>query len=279
MRRRLAPSRVAVAAALWVFTALWLLPFVALVVMSVKPYKEVVLNGWWTLQGNYSLENYVEVLLNPSFNFVKGLENSFVVASLSTVIPVVFAAMMAYSLTYLSFRYRTLLFVSILVFMSVPQQMVVIPLFSLYVKTGLHDKLAGIILLHSAWGTPWIAFFMRNYFRMLPQSFVEAARIDGASEFTIFWKILLPLSLPAVVAASAIQFTWVWGDFFYAMVFLPSPSNYVVTQRLALLKGEFHIDWGLLSAGAILAMLPPLLVYVAFKKYYVRGFAGWGVKG
>ncbi|MCC6005242.1 MAG: ABC transporter permease subunit, partial [Thermofilum sp.] len=101
----------------------------------------------------------------------------------------------------------------------------------------------------------------------------------GASEAEIFFKVLLPVSIPALVAASAVQFTWVWGDFFYAMVFLPTPANYVVTQRLALLKGQYHIDWGLLSAGAILAMLPPLLMYLALKKYYVRGFIGWGIKG
>jgi multiple sugar transport system permease protein len=264
---------------IWIFAILWLLPFIALVIMSIKPYTEVILNGWWSIGGNYTLKNYIEVLTNPSYNFLRGLGNSFIISSLSTVIPIIFAAMLAYSLNYLSFKYKTLLFILILFFMSVPQQMVVIPLFNLYVRVGLHDTLLGIILLHSAWGVPWIAFFMRNYFKMIPQSLIEAARVDGAPESTIFFRILMPVSIPALIAASAIQFTWVWGDFFYAMVFLPTPENYVVTQRLALLKGQYHIDWGLLSAGAILTMLPPLLMYVAFKKYFVRGFIGWGVKG
>jgi multiple sugar transport system permease protein len=264
---------------IWIFAILWLLPFIALVIMSIKPYTEVILNGWWSIGGNYTLKNYIEVLTNPSYNFLRGLGNSFIISSLSTVIPIIFAAMLAYSLNYLSFKYKTLLFILILFFMSVPQQMVVIPLFNLYVRVGLHDTLLGIILLHSAWGVPWIAFFMRNYFKMIPQSLIEAARVDGAPESTIFFRILMPVSIPALIAASAIQFTWVWGDFFYAMVFLPTPANYVVTQRLALLKGQYHIDWGLLSAGAILTMLPPLLMYVAFKKYFVRGFIGWGVKG
>jgi multiple sugar transport system permease protein len=263
----------------WVFTILWLLPFIALLIMSVKPYTEVILHGWWSLGGNYSLKNYLEVLMNPSYNFLQGIENSLIISITSTVIPIFFAAMVAYSLTYLSFRYKTLLFTMILFFMSVPQQMVVIPLFNLYVKLGLNNTLTGLILLHSAWGIPWIAFFLRNYLKLIPLSFVEAARVDGASEMSIFLRILLPISIPALIAASAIQFTWVWGDFFYAMIFLPSPDLYVVTQRLALLKGEYHIDWGLLSAGAILAMIPPLAIYLAFKKYYVRGFVGWGLKG
>jgi len=263
----------------WTFALLWLLPFVALVIMSIKPYTEVILSGWWSIGGSYTLKNYIEVLTNPSYDFFAGLKNSLIVSSLSTIIPIIFAAMIAYSLNYLTFRYKTLLFVLILFFMSVPQQMVVIPLFNLYARVGLHDTLLGIILLHSAWGIPWIAFFMRNYFKMIPQSLVEAARVDGAPESTIFFKVLLPVSIPALIAASAIQFTWVWGDFFYAMVFLPTPANYVITQRIALLKGQYHIDWGLLSSGAILAMLPPLLIYVAFKKYFVRGFIGWGVKG
>jgi multiple sugar transport system permease protein len=264
---------------IWIFAILWLLPFIALVIMSIKPYTEVILSGWWSIGGNYTLKNYIEVLTNPSYNFLRGIGNSFIISSLSTIIPIIFAAMLAYSLNYLSFKYKTLLFILILFFMSVPQQMVVIPLFNLYVRVGLHDTLLGIILLHSAWGVPWIAFFMRNYFKMIPQSLIEAARVDGAPESTIFFRILMPVSIPALIAASAIQFTWVWGDFFYAMVFLPTPANYVVTQRLALLKGQYHIDWGLLSAGAILTMLPPLLMYVAFKKYFVRGFIGWGVKG
>lgn len=271
--------KIPVVLAMWAFAALWILPFVALVIMSVKPYTEVILRGWWTLGGNYTLKNYIEVLFNPSYNFIAGLQNSLVVASASTLIPVLLASMMAYSLSYISFKGRFLLFVSILFMMSVPQQMVVIPLFNLYKEVGLLDRLAGIILLHSAWGTPWIAFFMRNYFQMIPSSLVEAAKVDGASELTILFKVILPVSIPALLAASAIQFTWVWGDFFYAMVFLASPSNYVVTQRLALLKGEYHIDWGLLSAGAIVAMLPPLLLYVLLRKYFVRGFVGWGVKG
>ncbi|MEM1810703.1 MAG: carbohydrate ABC transporter permease [Thermofilaceae archaeon] len=277
--RRVQPGKLVKALLLWLFAALWLLPFVALIVMSVKPYTEVILRGWWTLGGNYSLKNYAEVLFNPWYDFASGFRNSLAIAALSTLLPVVMAAMMAYTLTYIPLRYRTALFITVLFMMSVPQQMVVIPLFMLYSKLGLLDRFLGIILLHSAWGTPWITFFMRNYFRLIPASLIEAARIDGASELTILWRILIPVSLPALLAASAIQFTWVWGDFFYALVFLSSPSNYVITQRLALLRGEYHIDWGLLSAGSIIAMLPPLLVYVLLRRFYIRGFVGWGVKG
>lgn len=277
--RRAQPMKLAKTLLLWLFAALWLLPFAALIVISVKPYTEVILQGWWTLSGSYSLKNYAEVLFNPWYDFASGFRNSLTIAALSTLLPVALAAMMAYTLTYIPLRYRTALFIATLFTMSVPQQMVVIPLFILYSRVGLLDQLLGLILLHSAWGTPWITFFMRNYFRLIPASLVEAARIDGASELTILWRILIPVSLPALLAASAIQFTWVWGDFFYALVFLPSPSNYVVTQRLALLKGEYHIDWGLLSAGSIIAMLPPLLVYILLRRFYIRGFVGWGVKG
>ncbi|PLJ77186.1 carbohydrate ABC transporter permease [Infirmifilum sp. SLHALR2] len=279
MRRRVSVKKVAISSALLVFAALWSLPFVGLVVTSLKPYSEVILQGWWSIGGTYSLKNYFEALQNPSYNLLAGFRNSLVVATASTLLPVLLASLLAYSLTYLSFRGKTLLFVSILFMMSVPQQMVVIPLYLLYARVGLLDKLIGLILLHSAWGVPWITFFMRNYLRLIPSSLVESARVDGASEATILLKVLLPVVVPAVIAASAIQFTWVWGDFFYAMVFLASPDNWVITQRIALLKGEYHIDWGLLSAGAILALIPPLLIYTAFRRYYVRGFAGWAIKG
>ncbi|QOJ79174.1 carbohydrate ABC transporter permease [Infirmifilum lucidum] len=279
MRRTVSARRVLVSTALLVFAALWALPFIGLVVTSLKPYSEVILHGWWSMGGTYSLKNYIEALQSPFYNLMAGFRNSFIVATASTFIPVLLASLLAYSLSYLDFKGKTTLFVSILFMMSVPQQMVVIPLYMLYAKIGLLDKLLGLILLHSAWGVPWITFFMRNYLKMIPSSLVESARVDGASETTILMRILIPVITPAVIAASAIQFTWVWGDFFYAMVFLASPDNWVITQRIALLKGEYHIDWGLLSAGAILALIPPLVIYTAFRKYYVRGFAGWALKG
>jgi len=264
----------------WSLGFLWILPFVGLFMTSVRPYSEVVLKGWWSIIGaHFTLKNYQEALFNPFYNLARGYMNSFIVAIPSTIIPVIVAALIAYAISRFSFPLKSYLFLTLVLIMAVPQQMSVIPLFMMLKDMHLLDTLQGLILVHSSWGIAWIAFLLKNYFDMLPREVEEAARVDGASDLQIFFKIVLPLSLPALASAAAIQFTWVWSDFFYALVFLISPRNYVVTQRIAFMKGQFYVDWGLLSAGSILAMLVPLLLYAVLQKYFVRGMVGWTIKG
>jgi len=149
---------------------------------------------------------------------------------------VVAAALTAYALVHLEFTFKSLLFTLILFIMMVPQQLCVIPLFFLFKNLGIYNTIQGIILLHSAWGIAWTTFFLRNYFKLMPRSVVEAARIDGAGELTIFFKIILPLATPGLIAAAILQFTWVWNDLFYALVFLASSENQVLTQKVIMLK-------------------------------------------
>jgi len=264
----------------WVFALAWMLPFIGLVAVSIQPYREVVVKGWVRVSdlSSLTLNNYIEALRNPLYDLATGYRNSVIVAFLSSLIPVVAAALTAYAFANLDFRLKALLFATILFIMMVPQQLTVVPLFLLYRNLGLYDTFQGIILLHSAWGIAWVTFFLRNYFRFIPRSLVEAARVDGASEITIFYKIILPLSIPALIASFIMQFTWVWNDLFYALVFLASRDKQVITQKVVMLKGEFHIDWGLLTAGSIISMSTPLILYVVFNKYFMRGVAAWGVK-
>jgi multiple sugar transport system permease protein len=263
-----------------VFALAWMLPFIGLVTVSIQPYREVIVKGWIRVPdlSSLTLNNYIEALRNPLYDLATGYRNSVIVAFLSSLIPVVAAALTAYAFANLDFRLKALLFATILFIMMVPQQLTVVPLFLLYRNLGLYDTFQGIILLHSAWGIAWVTFFLRNYFRFIPRSLVEAARVDGASEITIFYKIILPLSTPALIASFIMQFTWVWNDLFYALVFLASRDKQVIAQKVVMLKGEFHIDWGLLTAGSIISMSTPLILYVVFNKYFMRGVAAWGVK-
>ncbi len=274
-RPKLRPAVVVSNLLAWSVAAVWLLPFIGLFMTSTRPFEEVVIRGWWSPWGNYTIRNYIEVLANPQYDLAGGFRNSLIVAIPSTLAPLLVAAMAAYAFARFSFVMRNLLFVLILVVMAIPQQTMVIPLFFLLKDLGLLDKLLGVILIHSSWGIAWIAFFMRNYFTMLPSEVEEAARVDGASYPTIFLRIVLPMSIPALAAAAAIQFTWVWADFFFALIFLYSPENMVITQKVVAIKGQYQIDWGLLSAGSILAMIPPILLYAALQKYYLRGMVGW----
>ncbi len=263
----------------WFIALAWLLPFIGVAMVSIKPFKEVVLNGWWTLTGHYTLNNFVDAWSNPVYSVATGYRNSFIVVIPSTIIPLFIAALAAYVFSRFSFPLKTMLFITLLLIMAMPQQMSVIPLFFMMNRLGLYDRLEGLILLHSAWGLAWITFFLKNFFDTLPKEVEEAARVDGASDIHIFFKIVLPMTLPAIASVAAIQFTWVWSDFFYALVFLASPDKYVVTLQVASMKGQYHIDWGLLSAGSIFAMSVPLILYALLQKYYVRGMIGWTVKG
>ncbi|MEM1913867.1 MAG: carbohydrate ABC transporter permease [Thermofilaceae archaeon] len=266
--------------AVWVLALFWILPFYGIFMVSILPYRLVVVEGWMRIPSlnEVTLKNYVEVLLNPEYDLATGLRNSFIIASFSTVIPVLTAALAAYAFTQFDFKLKTFLFTLILFIMMVPQQLCVIPLFFLYYRIGLYNTHLGLILLHSAWGIAWSTFLLRNYFRVFPKSLIEAARVFGADDWTIFAKIILPLSKPALITALVMQFAWVWNDLFYALVFLISKDLQVITQKVTAIKGVYVVDWGLLSAGSVITMSVPLLVYLIFNKYYIRGLAGWGVK-
>lgn len=265
---------------IWIFAILWTLPFVGIIMLSVLPYKTVITHGWLRVHSldDITLQNYVNALFNPMYDLSTGLKNSVIVASTATFIALFAAALLAYGFVNLPLRYKTFLFMLIIFVMMAPQQVSIVPLFYLYISLGIYDSIPGIILLHSAWGTAWSTFFLRNYFALIPRSLVEAAMVDGASDWRIFLRIILPLAKPGLIAAALLQYTWVWNDLFYALVFLASVQNQVVTQKVVALKGEYHIDWGLLSAGSVLSMLVPLVLYVLFSKYFMRGVAGWGVK-
>ncbi len=263
----------------WSIAIIWTLPFIGVAMTSVKPFSEVVVHGWWSFIGNYTLKNFIDAWSNPMYSVAIGYRNSFIVTIPATIAPLFIAALAAYVFSRFSFPLKTLLFIVLLVIMAMPQQMSVIPLFFMLNSMGLYDKLQGLILVHTAWGLAWMTFFLKNFFDALPREIEEAARVDGAGDAQIFFKIVLPMSMPAIASVAAIQFTWVWSDFFYALMFLVNPDNYVVTLQVASMKGQYHIDWGLLSAGSIMAMSVPLLLYALLQKYYVRGMVGWTLKG
>ncbi|MFA4662977.1 carbohydrate ABC transporter permease [Pyrococcus kukulkanii] len=262
----------------WTVAVIWLLPFIGVFMASIRPYKEIV-SGWWHIHPlTITLENYMKAFYHPMFPISTGLKNSLIVAIPSTVIPILTASLAAYAFSRYSFPIKNYLFAFIVFLMALPQQMTVVPLYFLLRDLKLLNTFTGIILVHSAWGLAWIIFFMRNYFSMLPRDIEEAAKIDGATDFQVFYKIVLPIAIPGIVSAAILQFTWVWSDFFLALVFLQDPSKYVATQRLPLLRGQYFVDWGILTAASIMVMAVPLLVYAIFQKYYIAGMVGWSTE-
>ncbi|MFQ5821424.1 MAG: carbohydrate ABC transporter permease [Candidatus Heimdallarchaeota archaeon] len=252
---------------------IWILPLIGIFMVAIRPINEI-LNGWWNFaEFNPTLGNFRTAFSELS----SGFTISLMIASFATIVPIFIAALAAYSFARFSFAIRTYLFLLIVALMAIPQVMVAIPIFQIMKNLKLINTYQGLILVHTAWGLPWIILFLRNFFLTLPTEIEEAGRVDGASDFTIFRKIVLPMSLPALLSVTALQFTWVWNDFFLALLILLSPTKFVVVRRLVWLKGQFQTPWDLLSAGAILVMIVPVVVYALLQKYYVQGMVGWGV--
>jgi multiple sugar transport system permease protein len=263
----------------WSIALLWTFPFLGVLMTSIRPYREVLF-GWWDFtEFHPSLSNYVEAWNHPHVPLGMGIRNSFLVAIPSTLIPLFVAALAAYGFARFSLPIKNYIFTVIVLMMSVPQQMVAVPLFQILNRFGLVDNYIGLILVHSAWGLAWIILFMRNFFLTLPVEVEEAAKVDGASDFEIFYKIVLPMSFPALASVAVLQFMWVWNDFFLALIVIQGTENLLATQRIPLMRGEFFVDWSVLSAASILVMMVPVLVYALLQKYYIRGMIGWTLKG
>lgn len=233
----------------WAISFVWILPLMGILMASIRPYKEIV-RGWWDFsEFNPSLTNIFNALYHPTAPLSKGIVNSLIVTIPATIMPIIIGALAAYAFARYSFTIKSYLFLTIVLLMAVPQQSIAIPLFQLMKKLGLLDSLIGLSIVHTAWGLPWIILFMKNFFATLPVEVEEAARIDGATDFQIFYKIVLPLSLPGIASVAALQFTWVWSDFFLALILIYSPDKLLATQRLPLMRGQYHVDWGVLSAA------------------------------
>ncbi len=262
----------------WVFGLAWLIPFMGVFMTAIRPMDEL-LSGWWNFQEFHpTLKNFAQAWNHPTAPLSRGIPNSLIVAISATVLPLIIATMAGYYLARYRFPFKKTLLVLIVITLALPLQMVAIPLYEMLLKMNLLDSYIGLVLLHTAWGTPWITFFMRNFFTTLPHEIEEAARIDGAGDIRIFFSIALPLALPAIGSAAALQFTWVWSSFFLELITIYTPEKFLATQRIPLMRGVYHVDWGVLSAAAIMVMMVPIGVYLILQKYYVRGMIGWSMK-
>ncbi|MBI9044660.1 MAG: carbohydrate ABC transporter permease [Anaerolineaceae bacterium] len=276
--KRIRWERIAVHIAAWFAGLIWIIPFMGILMASIRPQKELI-HGWWNLSEiTISLDNFINAWSHPTAPIGQGIWNSLIVTIPATILPLIIASFAAYGLLRLRFPGRRIILVTIVLLLSIPQQMVAVPLFRTLLDLGILNTFQGLIITHTAWGLIWITIFMRNYLTTLPEEVEEAASIDGANRFQIFFKIVFPLSLPGLASVAALQFTWVWNDFFMALITLYEPSMLVATQRIPLLKGQYNVDWGVLSAASILVTAIPLLIFIVLQKYYVKGLIGWTSK-
>ena len=271
-------SKLALYAAAFTIGLIWLVPFMGVLMASIRPLSEIN-QGWWKFSTfTPTLRNYANAWNHPAAPVSRGMLNSLKVAVPATIIPVAAASIAAYGFARFNFRGRNILFLMVLTLMTLPQQMIAVPIYQIMNRLGAVDSYSGLILVHAAWGIPWVLFFMRNYFSTLPLEIEEAARVDGASDWRTFFQIVAPMALPALASACVLQFMWVWSDFFLALILIYSPAKLLATQRVPLLRGVYHVDWGILAAGSIIVMAIPIAVFILMQRYYVKGMAGWTSK-
>ena len=282
--------------AVFVVVILWIIPTLGVLITSFRPEALVDTSGWWTVLGHpfqpaeWTLENYRLAL--DQGGLANAFLNSLAVSIPATVMPITIAAFAAYAFSWMDFRGRYFMFVAVVGLLVVPLQMALIPILRLYNNGAtignyyvfpdldLVGTFLGVWLAHTAFGLPLAIYLLRNYIGSLPSSIIESAKIDGADHFTIFWRLIIPLSVPALAAFAIFQFLWVWNDLLVAYVFLGgTPQNRVLTIALQQLVGARGENWHLLTAAAFISMALPLVVFFSLQKYFVRGLTAGAVKG
>ncbi|HEU4526962.1 MAG TPA: carbohydrate ABC transporter permease [Actinomycetota bacterium] len=282
--------------AILVIVVLWMIPTVGVLITSFRPENLVDASGWWTTLAHpfraaeWTLENYRSAI--DAQGFGNSFLNSLAVAIPATIMPIAIAAFAAYAFAWMDFRGRYVMFVVVVGLMVVPLQMALIPILRLFTQgvtlfgiqifpdLDLNQSFLGIWLAHAGFGIPLATYLLYNYIASLPSSIIESAKMDGADHFTIFWRLIVPLSVPALAAFTIFQFMWVWNDLLVAYVFLGGAGqNRVLTVALRELVGARGENWHLLTAAAFISMALPLVVFFSLQKYFVRGLTAGSVKG
>ncbi|WP_026551856.1 carbohydrate ABC transporter permease [Arthrobacter sp. H20] len=284
-------SRGATIAAIIIATV-WTIPTLGLLISSFRPEENIQRNGWWNVLGDFefTLDNYADVLVSggsQSPNLGQYFVNSLAIVIPATLIPLVIAAMAAYMFAWGKFRGKDTMFVFIFALQIIPLQMALIPLLKLFVNLQIGDfqllpsgSYAQLWIAHTIFALPLAIFLLHNFIAEIPGEVIEAARVDGAGHATIFWRIIIPLSVPALASYGIFQFLWVWNDLLVALVFSGGTGDVApITQRLAELTGTRGGEWHRLTAGAFVSMIVPLLVFFGLQRYFVRGLLAGGLKG
>lgn len=292
-----------------IFTMIiWIVPTLGLLITSLRPVQAINTSGWWTAFSapRFTLSNYVDALvgyrgrntyatdckagtqspdlrcnasdlLNPR-GMGRAFINSLIVTIPATILPILFAAFAGYAFAWLHFKGRFVLFAVLVGLQVVPLQMTLIPILRVYAKLGLNGTFLGVWLFHTGFGLPYAIYLMRNFLGSLPSDLFEAAYMDGASHWTVFRRLVIPLAMPAIASLGIFQFLWVWNDLLVALVFLGGTTP-VMTYQISNMVTSLGAGWQLLTAAAFLSMLLPMLVFFSLQRYFVRGMLAGAVKG
>jgi multiple sugar transport system permease protein len=265
------------AAALPVALFLWLLPLLGVALTSVRPASDLAQGNYFGIPSTFAWNNYVDIFLNtPLWKYIR---NSFYVTIPTVIGTVALSCMTGFALAVYKFKSNLLLFFMFVAGNFVPFQILMVPVRDLTVQTGLYNSYSGLILFHIAFQTGFCTLFMRNFIKALPFELIESARVEGVSEIKIFWFIVLPLMRPAIAALAVLVFTFIWNEYFWATVLTQGSDVQPVTAGLFSLNGQWIAQWHLVSAGAIVAALPPVLMFFLAQKHFIAGLTLGASKG
>jgi alpha-glucoside transport system permease protein len=269
-----------------ILAALWLIPTVGLFITSLRAKGEAQTSGWWDVFLNpfsqdWDLSSYTTVLTENKLG--TSFISSLAVTIPATILPLLFAAYAAFGFTFLTFRGREFYFSVIIGLLVVPLQGALVPVLKMFIsitdKTGIEisGQYAAAWFVHSAFAMPLAIYILRNYMMTIPNTLIEAARMDGASNFTIFWRLVLPISVPALASFAIFQFLWVWNDYLIAFVFVGNERP-VLTYTLLAMLGQYGEGWQAVAAGSFISLSVPLLVFFTLQRYFIRGLTAGAVK-
>jgi alpha-glucoside transport system permease protein len=273
--------RIFLHAAVILLCFVWLVPSLGLLVSSFRPKNLIAISGWWEAFASpikFTLDNYSYVLSRGHMGL--SFTNSLIIAVPSTVMPILVAAYAAYAFAWMRFPLKEGIFLAIVALLVVPLQMTLIPVLRLFNALGLTGSFAGIWLAHTGYGLPFAIYLLRNFMQDLPGSLLESAFLDGASHPQIFFKLILPISVPAIASLAIFQFMWVWNDLLIALIYLGGTAAVApMTVTMSNMVNSYGGGWEYLTAAAFISMALPMLVFFTLQKYFVRGILAGSVKG
>ncbi|MBT2540080.1 carbohydrate ABC transporter permease [Streptomyces sp. ISL-44] len=271
-------SNSAVQGVLILAALVWITPLAGLFLSSMRSERDNASGGWWTALADpsqLSLDNYT-VLLKDS-GIAAAFGNTLLISVPTTLLVVAIASLAGYAFAWLDFPGRDGIFLVVVGLLVVPVQIGLLPVAKLFGAVGLFGTIAGVVLFHVAYGLPFAIFLLRNYFAEIPREMLEAARMDGGSEWRIFSRLVLPLGRPAIASLAIFQFLWVWNDMLVALLFADSESQ-PLTVALQSQMRQFGSNIGVLAPGAFLSLVVPLIVFFAFQRHFVQGVMAGSVK-
>ena len=270
---------------LLVLVVIWSAPTLGLLITALRDRDQAAASGWWTAVADPFNQIWSAASFNQAIEggMLTSLLNTLVISIPATVLPIIIAANAAYAFTFIEFKGREVLFASLVALMVLPLQSALIPVLKAMVwlkKTfgiELVGNFASAWVVHAAFALPLAIYILRNFMMSLPVSLIEAARIDGASYYQIFWKLVLPMSIPSIASFAIFQFLWVWNDYLIAFVFVGEQKS-VMTYKLLRLLGQYGDGWQTVAAGSFISLIVPLIVFFSLQRYFVRGLTAGAVK-